>query len=356
MDDELRRLRRVKWGAIGLAALFLAIVEVYYYFLRGVPLTDDLVDWLIGMAGAMVLIEITFRAVANLHRRLQREITERKRAEKELREHREHLEELVEARTAELTAANEALQWEIAERKRVFEQVRAGRERLAWLTQQVVSAQEEERQRLSRELHDEAGQALTALKISLELIQSDLPEEADSLRHRLGEAVALSETTMEQIRLLAHDLRPPALDTVGLNYTLEDLCHDFAERTQLPVDYVGAELTVLPEAANICLYRFLQEALTNVTKHAQANQVRVALHCDAQTVSLSVEDDGKGFDEQAGMATGIGLLGMRERLEVLGGKLEIESRSGQGTRLTARIPLHEAYLERRSTGDSRHRR
>jgi signal transduction histidine kinase len=356
MDNELHRLRRVKWGALGLAALFLALVEAYYYFLRGVPLVDDLVDWLIGMTGAVVLIEITFRAVANLHRRLQREITERKRTEAELREHREHLEELVAARTAELTRSNEALQGEIAERKRLFEQVRAGRERLAWLTQQIVSAQEEERKRLSRELHDEAGQALTALKISLELIQSDLPVKAGSLHQRLGEATALTETTVEQIRLLAHGLRPPALDAVGLNYTLEGLCRDFAERTQLSVDYVGAEMPMLPEAVNICLYRFLQEALTNVAKHAQASQVRVGLRYDSETVSLSVADDGKGFEEQNGMSAGIGLLGMRERLEVLGGKLEIESGAGQGTRLTAHIPLQKAYLERRRSHDSRNRR
>jgi signal transduction histidine kinase len=209
---------------------------------------------------------------------------------------------------------------------------------------------------LSRELHDEAGQALTALKISLDLIQSDLPAEAGSLRRRLGEAEAMTETTMEQIRLLAHALRPPALDTVGLNYTLEGLCCDFAERTQLSVDYVGAKLPVLPEAVNICLYRFLQEALTNVAKHAQARQVRVGLCCDAETVSLSVADDGKGFDEQSETSAGIGLLGMQERIELLGGKLEIESWPGRGTHLMAHIPLQKAYLERRSSGDSRHRR
>ena len=544
MDYELRRLRRLKWGMFGLAALFLAIVELYYYFIRGVPLVENLVDWLIGMVGAAILIEITFRAVENLQRRLYREVAERERAEEDLRKHREHLEELVEARTAELTKANEALQREVAERRRaeealrrsleetahgrrlllalsqaapavqrahtlddvyrttvdevtelgyhagililsndgenlavshltfepamvramekltglsprdyhfpllpdsffwriinegetiliegptdslietlpgpirtlvsqmmvlfkmqriifspltvggdthgllavigaglteadvpaitafanqaaialdnarLFEQVQAGRERLAWLAQQVVSAQEEERQRLSRELHDEAGQALTALKISLELIQSDLPVEAGSLRRRLGEAVALTETTMDQIRLLAHDLRPPALDTVGLTYTLEGLCRDFAERTQLSVDYIGAELPLLPEAVNICLYRFLQEAFTNVAKHAQASQVRIALRCDAETVSLSVEDDGKGFDEQSRMSAGIGLLGMRERLEVLGGKLEIKSRPDQGSHLMACIPLQKAYLERRRTGDPRNR-
>jgi PAS domain S-box-containing protein len=242
------------------------------------------------------------------------------------------------------------------ENARLFEQVRAGRERLRRLTQQVVSAQEEERHRLSRELHDEAGQALTALKISLDLIQSDLPVEAGSLRQRLSEAVTLTETTMEQIRLLAYGLRPPALDAVGLNYTLEGLCRDFAERTQLSIDYAGAELPVLPEAANICLYRFLQEALTNVAKHAHANQVWAALRCDVETVSLSVEDDGQGFEVQSRASTGIGLLGMQERIELLGGRLDIESWPGQGTRLTARIPLHKAYLERRRAGDSRNRR
>ena len=239
------------------------------------------------------------------------------------------------------------------ENARLFEQVRAGRERMRRLTQEVVSAQEEERRRLSRELHDEAGQALTALKISLDLIQSDLPVEAGSLRQRLGEAVALTETTMEQIRLLAYGLRPPALDAVGLSYTLEGLCRDFAERTQLSIDYAGAGLPVLSEAVNICLYRFLQEALTNVAKHACGNQVWVALRCDAEAVNLSVKDDGRGFDKLAKTPGGIGLLGMHERLELLGGQLEIESWPGQGTCLTARIPLQKAYFERRRAGDSR---
>jgi PAS domain S-box-containing protein len=242
------------------------------------------------------------------------------------------------------------------ENTRLFEQVRAGRERLRWLTQQVVSAQEEERHRLSRELHDEAGQSLTALKISLDLIGEDLPVELGSLHQRISEAVALTETTMEQIRLLAYGLRPPALDAVGLNYTLAGLCRDFAMRTQLSIDYAGAELPVLPEAANICVYRFLQEALTNVAKHAHANQVWVALRCDTETVSLSVEDDGQGFEVQARTSAGIGLLGMQERIELLGGRLEIESRPGQGTCLIAHIPLQKVYLERRKAGDSRNRR
>ena len=226
---------------------------------------------------------------------------------------------------------------------RLLDKVRAAHERLRRLAQQIVSAQEKERQRLSRALHDEAGQALTALKISLELIERDLPVEFSSLRQRIGDAAGLTDATMEQIRLLAQDLHPPALDAVGLNPTLEGFCRDFAKRTGLSIDYLGLELPILSEETNTCLYRFLQEALTNVAKHARANQVYVALCCDAETVSLSVEDDGRGFDRQAtfsisGWPMGIGLLGMQERLDSLEGRLEIESQPGQGTRLVAHLP------------------
>jgi PAS domain S-box-containing protein len=226
---------------------------------------------------------------------------------------------------------------------RLFDKVRTARERLRRLARQIVLTQEEERQRLSRALHDEAGQALTALKINLELIEEDLPVEFSSLRQRIGDAAGLTDATMEQIRSLAQDLRPPTLDAVGLNPTLEGFCSDFAKRTGLSIDYLGLELPILPEEVNTCLYRFLQEALTNVAKHACANQVHVALCYDAETVHLSVKDDGRGFDKQArlsfsGWPMGIGLLGMQERLESLGGRLEIESRPGQGTRLVAYIP------------------
>jgi PAS domain S-box-containing protein len=233
------------------------------------------------------------------------------------------------------------------ENARLLEQVGASHERLRRLTHQIVSAQEEERRRLSRALHDEAGQALTALRISLELIEEDLPVEFGLLRQRIGDAAALTDVTMEQIRLLAQALRPPALDAVGLNPTLEGFCRDFSERTQLSINYLGLELPMLPEAVNTCLYRFLQEALTNVAKHACADRVCVALRCDAEMVCLSVEDDGRGFDKEArlsvsGWPMGIGLLGMQERLESLGGRLEIQSQPDQGTYLVAHLPA-EGY-------------
>lgn len=217
---------------------------------------------------------------------------------------------------------------------------------LRQLTQQIVTAQEEERRRISRELHDEAGQALTALKIGLQLISLDLPPNSETLAERIDEAVALTDTTMEQIRMLAQDLRPPALDTVGLSPALSGLCRDLSTRTQLPIHYTGLETGALPEATSICLYRFLQEALTNVVRHASAGEVHVILQQDAETINLTVQDDGQGFDPQtvlssADRSLGIGLLGMRERVELLGGRLEIDSRPGGGTRLVASIPRSE---------------
>jgi PAS domain S-box-containing protein len=229
---------------------------------------------------------------------------------------------------------------------RLFDEVLTGREQLQVLSQRLIEAQETERRRVSRDLHDEAGQSLTALKISLELIQADLRAESEKSHQSLQEAMTLANETLERIRLLAQGLRPPELDVVGLNPTLKDHCHDFAEQARLSIEYAGAELPDLPDAVTICFYRVLQEALTNVAKHAHANHVWVALRCDADTLSLSVEDDGQGFDVPSEVSVarqprGIGLVGMRERLELLGGRLEIKSQPGRGTRLVAYAPREE---------------
>ena len=226
---------------------------------------------------------------------------------------------------------------------RLYEQLETERGRLRWLTMQVVAEEEEERHRVSLELHDEAGQALTALKISLGLIHSDMSEELGPLRDRLAGAVDLTDATMEQIRLLARGLRPPELDAVGLNGTLEGYCREFASRTAIPITYVGEETYFVNDAVNISFYRFLQEALTNVAKHAQATNIAVTLDQGKGLVNLTVVDDGRGFAPQTAPPDpakfkGIGLLGLQERFELLGGRVEIESRPGRGTRLVARAP------------------
>jgi two-component system NarL family sensor kinase len=232
------------------------------------------------------------------------------------------------------------------ENARLFEQVDLAREHLLDLTQRVVSAQEEERGRLSRELHDEAGQALTSLRISLGLIHDDLPTDAASLRQRLHDTMKLTESITDQLRFLAQALRPPGLEVAGLDSTLESLCREFHRRTHVPVEYAGAELPLVPDSVGIHLYRFLQEALTNVGKHAQAHRVRVALAYDSEMLSLSVEDDGVGFDVASKLGRksqeGIGLIGMQERLDLLKGRLEITSQPGHGTRLLAKVPWRAA--------------
>jgi signal transduction histidine kinase len=210
----------------------------------------------------------------------------------------------------------------------------------------VVNAQEEERQRVSRELHDEAGQALTALKISLELIQASLPETLTAVRESLNDAIDLTDETMESIRRLAHNLRPPVLDRFGLDASLEGLCRDFAERIQIPISYRGTELPPLPNDLATSLYRFVQEGLTNAAKHADADQIEVNLSCENGRLRLQVADDGQGFhvrrqQRQVSQGNGMGLMGMVERLILLGGRLDIDSKPGAGTRLTAVIPIPE---------------
>jgi signal transduction histidine kinase len=217
------------------------------------------------------------------------------------------------------------------------------------LVNQVIKAQEEERKRVSRELHDEAGQALTVLKISLEFILLELTERhVDPLLcRRMKDALELCESTMAGIRLMAHNLRPGGLDDLGLNLTLDGLCRDFAERTHLWIVYAGVELPILTDTVVICLYRFLQEGLTNVAKHACATNVRVHLYYENNNIRLAIEDDGKGFKYQPDLhlvtqSNGIGLLGLKERLSSVGGYLEIVSKVGEGTRLTAVVPYKEA--------------
>lgn len=228
----------------------------------------------------------------------------------------------------------------------LYEEVRVGQERLRQLAQQVVAAQEAERQRVSRELHDEAGQALVALKFQLDIIRDELPAESDQLAAQIGKTATLIETTMHRVRLLAHNLRPPALDTVGLNRVLEDMCYEYTHQTQVAVHYTGEDMPRLSSEVSIGLYRLLQEALTNVVKHAQARHVRVTLGRENSLICLRVEDDGRGFDwsvrRMASGAQGIGLIGMQERAQLMRGELILESSPQDGTRLLVRVPWAEA--------------
>lgn len=206
------------------------------------------------------------------------------------------------------------------------------------LARRLVHAQEEERHRVAQELHDEAGQALVALKISLQLLSAEAP---DTLHAGLADAVDLVESTREHIRLLAHGLRPPALDALGLDRGLAQLCADTGERTHLAVTYRGRDIDALSDEAQVCLYRFVQEALTNVVVHAGARRAYVRLTVNEDAVRLRVADDGVGMDPDIlddPVRAGLGIVGMRERLELLSGRLEVTSVPGKGTEMIAVLP------------------
>ncbi|MGB2875394.1 MAG: GAF domain-containing sensor histidine kinase [Gaiellaceae bacterium] len=201
----------------------------------------------------------------------------------------------------------------------------------------VVDAQELERRRLSRELHDETGQALTSILLGLKGLEEQLDSnEAKAAAADLRELVV---ATLQDVRRLAVELRPSALDDFGLVAALEHLTSSFAEQTGIPIDF-GAALGEerLPGEVETALYRIVQEALTNVVKHAKARRVSIAVTRMEHSVKAVVEDDGQGFDpvERPG---GFGLLGMRERLALLGGRLRIESSAGAGTTIAADVPL-----------------
>jgi signal transduction histidine kinase len=201
----------------------------------------------------------------------------------------------------------------------------------------VVEAQEAERKRLARELHDETGQALTSILLGLKGLEETLA--TDDSRSAVGDLRQLVVSTLQDVRRLAVELRPTALDDFGLVAALERLASAFAEQSRIPVDFQST-LTEqrLPGEVETALYRIVQESLTNVVKHARATRVSVLLTRKNGSIAVVVEDDGSGFDAAAGREGGFGLVGMRERLAVLGGRLEVES-GDSGTTVAGEVPL-----------------
>ncbi len=223
--------------------------------------------------------------------------------------------------------------------------VRKQREQMHKLAARMSEAQETERRRLAIELHDRVGQNLTALGINLNIVRSLLPQdEMARLRPKLDTAIALLGETIERIRDLNSDLRPPVLDDYGVLVALRWFCRRFTERTGVETVVEGREPDPrLGQAAEIGLFRIAQEALTNAAKHAHAKLVVVRYEQDRDMVRLMIADDGVGFDASSYRSNeqraGWGLIGMQERAAAIGGHLRIESASGAGTRVLVEIPV-----------------
>lgn len=251
--------------------------------------------------------------------------------------------------TRELQAQNRQLAYSNqVEKARLFEAVNQQRTQLRTLTHKLNEVQENERRALARELHDEIGQALTAIHINLAAIQKDLPATNFArVRERVMESTLLADQILDQIRELALDLRPPMLDDLGLIPTLRWYLKRYSTRLKIETELIltGLETRPIP-AIETALYRVIQEALTNTARHAAASKVSVALVRNESMVVVDIADNGQGFDvaevlARGGQPHGMGLLGMRERVTLLGGRFDIEAQPGAGTRLLFSIPWEQ---------------
>jgi signal transduction histidine kinase len=224
-----------------------------------------------------------------------------------------------------------------AQRDRLEIEVAQRTAQLTELTHHLQSAREDERHRLARDLHDELGALLTAAKLDAARLKARLGDDAPEARERLAHLVAQLNSGIALGRRIIEDLRPSTLAHLGLPATLEILANEFAERSGLALHCALAQAPLAPRA-ELVLYRVVQEAVTNITKYAQARQVWISLAPEGGQVALTVRDDGVGFDAGQPRRSAFGLLGMRFRVEAEGGTLAVLSSPGQGTQVQVRLP------------------
>jgi signal transduction histidine kinase len=265
-------------------------------------------------------------------------------------------------RTTELAAANRRLRQEIIRRRAgeeallksrrhyrtLLEQSRHQQEQLRHLARQILFALEEERRKISRELHDEIAQTLTGINVHLAALTKEASVGTQGLKKTISRTRRLVEKSVNIVHRFARELRPTLLDDLGLIPALHSFMKDFAKRTGIHIRFTAsAGLERLDSARRTVLYRVAQSALTNVAQHARASRVKVRIRKLRDTVHMEIHDDGKSFEVErvlfAKRHRRLGLLGMRERVEMVGGSFGVESTPGKGTTIRAQIPLGHGY-------------
>jgi len=280
------------------------------------------IGWLVSVALNFVVLQIAFRPLTELGKVMKRVRAGERSLRAPLTGIDSQADQLAEAFNMVLEALDEA------------SRLRAS---------QIIQAQEQERQRIARELHDETSQVLTSLLISLTLLEETV--ETQEARERIADTRALAHSTLRAIRNLSIDLRPSALDDLGLLPALRWYVKEYQKKCSIDVEFHATGFKErLPAEMETALYRIVQECLTNTAKHANANRVTITLKEETDRVYARITDDGEGFDYAALLKTpgherGLGLAGMNERAVLLDGTLNIHSTSGQGTIIEVSIPL-----------------
>ena len=243
-------------------------------------------------------------------------------------------------------AASIAIQNALAYQQRLatVAELKESSRQLQALAANLESAREEERTRIARELHDQLGQALTAMKFDLAWLTDRLAQKDVTLAEKAKTVTTQMDTMIKTVRRISTELRPGMLDDLGLAASIEWQARDFEKRTGIMcVVHVPTEELSLTRAQSIAVFRIFQEALTNVARHAGAQLIEVSLETTPEALTLQVQDDGRGIQVQeiAGLHS-LGLLGMRERAKRLGGAFDIQGVSGEGTIVTVSIPVKQS--------------
>ncbi|MES2264027.1 MAG: PAS domain S-box protein [Pseudomonadota bacterium] len=273
------------------------------------------------------------------------DITQRKLADQHLRELYEQLEDRVSERTADLTRANQLLQQQIAEREKAEQALLDSRAQLRQLAEHLATVKENERKRIAREIHDELGQNLLALRIDVSMLRARTEASHPRLHKRVDAVLDNVDTTIRSVRGIMNELRPSVLD-LGLQAATEWQLGEFRKRSGLACSLDVPDETVyerIGSEAGVVLFRILQESLTNVQRHARASAVDIGLREQGGCVVLSVADDGVGIElAQRRKRNSFGLIGIAERVVALGGELRVaDFVQGQGCHLTICIPISE---------------
>jgi PAS domain S-box-containing protein len=281
------------------------------------------------------------------------DVSELREAEIRLALHSKELELTVAERTAKLVATNKRLGYALYCNKKsrnrylkLFSESKRSQETLRQLSRQVLSAQEEERKAISRDLHDEIVQTLSGIGIELAALNLGPIVDASSIKKKIAKARRLVENSATAVHRFARNLRPAALDDLGLIPALEAYNNALSKKKKIRIQLTKfGEIEALENTKQTVLYRVAQEALTNVVRHARATEVRMSVMRLENAVLMEIKDDGKAFDvKKALVARGnlrLGLVGMKERIEMVGGDLTIESVPGTGTTVLTRIPMQE---------------